>query len=164
MTFEQLPAIAADTIQQALALGATDAECTISEGDEFSASVRMGELETLKEAGSRGAGLRVLVGKKMGASYTSDLTPEGISQMVRSAIDLAALTTDDPFSGLPDPDELGSIGGDLRLFSNRTAELPTEERISLARRAEAGVREPHREGPQVRRIGTVGDEWRCGVR
>jgi len=139
LTFEQLPAIAADTIQQALALGATDAECTISEGDEFSASVRMGELETLKEAGSRGAGLRVLVGKKMGASYTSDLTPEGISQMVRSAIDLAALTTDDPFSGLPDPDELGSIGGDLRLFSNRTAELPTEERISLARRAEASA-------------------------
>ena len=46
------------------------------EGHEFSANVRMGELETLKEAGSRGAGLRVLIGKRMGASYTSDLTPE----------------------------------------------------------------------------------------
>ena len=120
-------------------MGASEAECTISEGDEFSASVRMGELETLKEAGSRGAGLRVLIGKKMGASYTSDLTPEGISQMVRSAIDLASLTTDDPFSGLPDADELGSIKGDLRLFSDRTAELPTEERIALAKRAEAAA-------------------------
>lgn len=139
MTSGQLPAIAEDTIRQALALGATDAECTIAEGDEFSASVRMGELETLKEAGSRGAGLRVLIGKKMGASYTSDLTPGGISQMVRSAIDLAGLTTDDPFSGLPDPEEFGSIKGDLRLFSNRTAELPTEERIDLAKRAEAAA-------------------------
>ena len=59
--------------------GATDAECTISEGDEFSANVRMGEVETLKEAGSRGAGLRVLIGRRMGSSYTSDLTPEGHS-------------------------------------------------------------------------------------
>jgi PmbA protein len=139
LTFAELPAIAEDTIRQAVAAGATDAECTISEGDEFSAGVRMGELETLKEAGSRGAGLRVLIGKKMGASYTSDLTPEGIRQMVRSAIDLAALTTDDPFSGLPEPEEFGSLQGDLRLFSDRTAELPTEERISLARRAEAAA-------------------------
>jgi PmbA protein len=139
LTFAELPAIAEDTIRQAVAAGATDAECTISEGDEFSAGVRMGELETLKEAGSRAAGLRVLIGKKMGASYTSDLTPEGIRQMVRSAIDLAALTTEDPFSGLPDAEEFGSIKGDLKLFSNRTAELPTEERISLARRAEAAA-------------------------
>jgi PmbA protein len=66
--------------QQALAAGATDAECTISEGDEFSASVRMRELETLKEAGSRGAGLRILIGKRhTGSSYTSDLSPRGHS-------------------------------------------------------------------------------------
>ena len=53
-------------------------------------------LETLKESGSRGAGLRVLFDKRMGASYTSDLTPEGIRRMVQSAIDLAAVTTEDP--------------------------------------------------------------------
>ena len=139
MTFDQLPEIAQETIRQALALGATDAECTISEGDEFSVSVRMGEVETLKEAGSRGAGLRVLIGKKMGASYTSDLTPEGISQMVKSAVDLAGFTTDDPFAGLPDPAEFGAIEGDLKLFSNKTAKLATEERIELAKRAEAAA-------------------------
>jgi len=139
LTFGNLPQIAQDTIQQALAAGASDAECTISEGDEFSANVRMGELDTLKEAGSRGAGLRVLIGKRMGASYTSDLTPEGIRQMVRSAIDLAPLTTEDPHSGLPDADELGSLQGDLELFSGETAKLPTEERIDLARRAEAAA-------------------------
>ncbi len=122
-----------------MAAGAGDAECTISEGDEFSVNVRMGELETLKDAGSRGAGLRVLIGKRMGASYTSDLTPEGVRQMVRSAIDLAALTTDDPFAGLPEPEELGSIGADLRLFSDETANLATEERIEMARRAEAAA-------------------------
>ena len=139
VSYEALPEIARDVVKQALAAGASDAECTIAEGDEFSANVRMGELETLKEAGSRGAGLRVLIGKRMGASYTSDLTPEGIQQMVRSAIDLAALTTEDPHAGLPEPDEFGSLTVDLQLFSNETAKLPTEERIALAKRAEAAA-------------------------
>jgi PmbA protein len=141
LTFDDLPQIAQDAIKQACALGATDAECTISEGDEFSANVRMGELETLKEAGSRGAGLRVLIGRRMGASYTSDLTAEGIRSMVHSAVDLAGLTTEDPHAGLPDREELGKIEGDLRLFSNRTAELPTEQRIAIAKRAEAAALE-----------------------
>lgn len=139
MNFEQLPEIAQDAIRQALAAGATDAECTMAEGAEFSANVRMGELETLKEAGSRGAGLRVLIGKRMGASYTSDLSPEGIRQMVQSAIELAALTSEDPHAGLPEPEELGSLQTDLRLFSEETAELPTEQRIEMAKRAEAAA-------------------------
>jgi PmbA protein len=139
LTWEALPEIARDVVKQAVAAGASDAECTIAEGDEFSANVRMGELETLKEAGSRGAGLRVLIGKRMGASYTSDLTPEGIRQMVGSAIDLAALTTEDPHAGLPDAEEFGSLNTDLQLFSNETADLPTEQRIAIAKRAEAAA-------------------------
>jgi PmbA protein len=139
LTFEALPEIAQAAIKQALDAGAVDAECTISEGDEFSASVRMGEVETLKEAGSRGAGLRVLIGKRMGSSYTSDLSPEGIRQMVGSAIDLASLTTEDPHAGLPDADELGSIPGDLRLFSEDVAGLPAEQKIDAAKRAEAAA-------------------------
>ncbi len=139
MTFEELPAVAEAAVKQALAAGATDAECTIAEGEEFSANVRMGELETLKEAGSRGVGLRVLIGKRMGGSYTSDLSREGIAQMVRSAIDLAGLTSEDPQAGLPDADELGSLTGDLKLFSNETAGLPTEQRIAMAKRAESAA-------------------------
>jgi PmbA protein len=139
LTFDELPEIAQGAVKQALAAGATDAECTIAEGDEFSANVRMGELETLKEAGSRGVGLRVLIGKRMGGSYTSDLSPEGIAQMVRSAIDLAGLTSEDPQAGLPDAAELGSLTGDLKLFSDETAGLPTEQRIAMAKRAEAAA-------------------------
>jgi PmbA protein len=139
LTFEELPEIAQGAVKQALAAGATDVECTIAEGNEFSANVRMGELETLKEAGSRGVGLRVLIGKRMGGSYTSDLSREGIAQMVRSAIDLAGLTSEDPQAGLPEAGELGSLPGDLKLFSNETAGLPTEQRIEMAKRAEAAA-------------------------
>ncbi len=139
MSFDELPELAQQTIKQALAAGATDAECTMTEGSEFSANVRMGELETLKEAGSRGAGLRVLIGRRMGSSYTSDLTREGIALMVRSAIDLAGLTTEDPHAALPDEAELGSIPGDLGLFSNDVASLATDKKIDAAKRAEGAA-------------------------
>jgi PmbA protein len=128
--------LAQDVIRQALAAGATDAECTISEGSEFSAQVRLGEVETLKEAGSRGAGLRILVGLHTGSSYTSDLTPEGIGQMVAAAIELAGVTTEDPFAGLADAGEYGSIAGDLRMYNADVERLETGVKIAMAKRAE----------------------------
>jgi PmbA protein len=128
--------LAKDVIKQALAAGATDAECTISEGSEFSAQVRLGEVETLKEAGSRGAGLRILMGQHTGSSYTSDMTPEGIAQMVAAAIELAGVTTEDPFAGLADASEYGSIAGDLRMYNTDVEQLETGVKIAMAKRAE----------------------------
>lgn len=139
LRFEDLPEIAQKVVREALERGATDAECTISEGQEFSANVRLGEVETLKEAGSRGAGLRVLIGKRMGSSYTSDLTAEGIQKMVESAVDLAGLTTEDPHAGLPEESELGSLSIDLELFSDTVAGLPADKKIEAAMRAEAAA-------------------------
>ena len=123
-------------VRRALAAGAGDAECTIEEGDEFSASVRMRELENLKEAGSRAAGLRILIGQRTGSSYTSDLSAAGIEHLVKSAIELAEVTTDDPHAGLPEPEELGALAGCLDLYSADVDELETDARIALARRAE----------------------------
>jgi PmbA protein len=128
--------LANDIVKQALAAGATDAECTIAEGDEFTANVRMRELESLKEAGSRGAGLRIMVGRRTGASYTSDLSREGIEKLVHSAVELAEITTEDPHAGLPEPEELGSLAGDLQLYSADVEGLETSVKVDLAKRAE----------------------------
>ena len=128
--------LANDVVKRALAAGATDAECTIAEGDEFTANVRMRELENLKEAGSRGAGLRILVGKRTGASYTSDLSKEGIEKLVRSAVELADITTEDPHAGLPEAAELGALAGDLELYAPEVEELETGRKIDMAKRAE----------------------------
>jgi len=132
---QHLLELASGVVKRALVCGATDAECTIAEGDEFTANVRMRELESLKEAGSRGAGLRILVGRRTGASYTSDLSPEGIEKLVRSAMELADITTEDPHAGLPERDELGSIG-DMRLYSEDVEGLDTALKVDLAKRAE----------------------------
>jgi PmbA protein len=131
-----LPELAANVIKRALAAGATDAECTVAEGNEFSANVRMRELESLKEAGSRGVGVRVLVGKRTGSSSTSDLSPEGLDWLVRSAMELAKVTNEDPHAGLPDPEEMGAVAGDLALYSPDVAELETQQKIDMARSAE----------------------------
>jgi len=131
-----LQELAVGVVKRALDAGATDAECTIAEGDEFSANVRMRELENLKEAGSRGAGLRILIGKKTGASSTSDLSSAGIAYLVKSAIELADVTNDDPHAGLPEVEELGTLASDLRLCSPDVLQLETELKIATARRAE----------------------------
>ncbi|HLH16605.1 MAG TPA: metallopeptidase TldD-related protein [Bryobacteraceae bacterium] len=136
MSQNHLMELAQDVVRRALRSGATDAECTIAEGEEFSANVRMREVENLKEAGSRGAGLRILRGRHTGSSYTSDLSPEGIERLVKSAIELADITTEDPHAGLPEPDEFGSIPGDLALYSADVEQLDTAFKIDTARRAE----------------------------
>lgn len=131
--------VAARAVELAVKAGATGAECTIEEGNEFSAAVRMGEVESVKEAGSRGAGIRVLLGKKSGSAYTSDLTDEGIAAMVHQAVEIAAITSEDPYAGLPEDYEFGCLEGDLQLFHPDVEALSTEIKIDQAKRAEAAA-------------------------
>jgi len=130
------PELAQRAIRAALERGANEAECTIAEGEEFTASVRMRALETLKDAGSRGAGLRVLIGQQVGSSYTSDLSSEGIRKLVESALEIAAISSEDPHAGLPEASDLGALAGDLQLYSEDVRGIDTERRIALALEAE----------------------------
>jgi PmbA protein len=126
------PQLARDTVRLAMERGANDAECTLAEGEEFSAQVRMRALETLKDAGSRRAGLRVLIGKRAGSAHTSDLSSAGVRQMVESALALAAISTEDPYADLPEAAELGSLTGDLQLYSDDIHGVDTPARIQAA--------------------------------
>jgi PmbA protein len=56
LTAPNLETLTADVVAMAVKAGASDAEAVVSEGDEFSVNVRMGQVETLKESGSRGLG------------------------------------------------------------------------------------------------------------
>jgi len=135
----ELESLAADVVALAMKGGASDAEAVVREGDEFSVNVRMGQVETLQESGSRGLGLRVFLGTRSASTSTSDLTPDGIRQLVDGALALAKVTEDDPFTGLPETEEFGSVGGDLHLYYEDVYSLPNEERIEWARRAEAAA-------------------------
>src|SRR5271157_3137314 len=113
LTGPDLESLTADVVKLAMKAGASDAEAVAREGDEFSVNVRMGLVETLKESGSRALGLRVFLGCRSASTSTSDLTPDGIQQLVSGALALAIVTEEDPFSGLPERDEFGSLPGDL---------------------------------------------------
>jgi PmbA protein len=104
------------TVKRALQLGATAAESVVSEGSEFGTVVRLGEVETLKESGSRGLGVRVFVGQHTANTTTSDLSAEGVEQLVRGAIELAKITSEDPMAGIPEAEQLGQLEGDLKLY------------------------------------------------
>lgn len=133
-----LESLTTDVVKQAMQAGASDAEVVLREGDEFSVNVRMGQVETLKESGSRALGLRVYVGKRTASASTSDLTADGIRQMVNGAMELAKVTEEDPFVGLPE-EAFGAIREDLHLYYDDVYSLPGPERIELARRAEAAA-------------------------
>lgn len=128
--------LARDIVQRAMRGGATAAECVIREGDEFSTLVRLGQVETLKESGSKAIGVRVFNGKRAASTYSSDFSREGLDRMLSSALELSKITSEDPFGGIPDASQLGALTDDLDLYSADVYSLPGEERISYARRTE----------------------------
>ena len=136
VSVSDLKELAADVVRRAMQGGATAAEAVAMDGSEFSTVVRLGEVETLKESGSKGAGVRVFFGKRAASSHSSDLTPAGVKQMVDSALALAKVTSEDPFAGIPEPEQLGKLEGDLDLYHEDVYSLSTADRIDYARRAE----------------------------
>jgi len=131
-----LQQFAQDVIASAMKSGATAADCIIREGSEFSATVRMNEVEQLKEAGSKAVGLRVFYGQRTASAYSSDFTPQGMERLVSSAIASARVTSEDPCAGLAEPADTGAYAGDLDLFSADVVGLEAAPMIELARRAE----------------------------
>jgi PmbA protein len=139
LTVHDLESLAADVVARAVKAGASDAEAVAREGDEFSVNVRLGEVETLKESGSRALGLRVFQGKRSASTSTSDLTPEGIQLLVDGALALVKVTEEDPLNGLPEIGEFGAIEEDQHLYFEDVYSLSGPERIQWARRCEAAA-------------------------
>src|SRR6476660_4540743 len=128
--------VATDIDARAMKGGATAAECVVREGDEFSTLVRLGQVETLKESGSKSIGVRVFFGQRAASTYSSDFSKAGLDRMVKSALELAQITSEDPFGGIPASDQLGQLTGNLDLYHEDVYSLPGSDRIDYARRAE----------------------------
>jgi PmbA protein len=133
-----LKQLASDVLARAMKAGATDAEAVVYEGDEFSALVRLGQVETLKESGSRAVGLRVFIGQRTASTSSSDFSAESIERLVDGAITLAKITSEDPFAGLPETEAFGKID-DQHLYFGDVHDQPPAERIEIARRCEAAA-------------------------
>lgn len=128
-------------LKRARARGATTADGFVIEESQGSASVRMGEVETVTHAREQRLSLRVFAGCASAAASTSDFSRDSLERLVDEATALARLTTEDPCAGLPDPGELIGEPPDLGLEDTSGDELTPERRVELARACEAAALE-----------------------
>jgi PmbA protein len=131
-----LEQVATHLVGRATRAGATAADVVVREADEFSTVVRLGKIESLKEAASKALGLRIFVGTRSATSYSSDFSPSSLARLVERTLAMAKATSEDPASGLAPAELLGRHDGDLELYHSDVSELSPEARIAWARRAE----------------------------
>jgi PmbA protein len=129
--------LADDLVSRARGRGVDVAEVIARAGSELSVKVRLGEAELIEEAGHRSVGMRVMKGKRVALTSTSDLTPSGLARFLDDALELCELSQEDPFAGPADPALLaqgalpeldlydpagGSVGADQALDRAKAAE------------------------------------------
>jgi PmbA protein len=123
--------------------GVTVAECLLRSGAELSARVRLGKPELVEEAGHRSAGLRVMKGKQVATTSTSDLTEAGIARFVSDALELVELAQEDPFAGPADPKLVSDPGTapNLDLFDPKGGAVDAAQAIATAKIGEQAARD-----------------------
>lgn len=129
--------LGSDLIQNVLRKGADAADVVIIDNTKFRAEVRNGSVESLMESGSKGLGLRVFRGSRTALTYSSDFDPAQLEQLAETTLALAEMTGEDECNGIPD-NAVGRVNiPDLQLFDASLAGIDPEQKIKLAKKAEA---------------------------
>jgi PmbA protein len=102
-------------LEEARALGASQAEAAISMDVGLSVSARLGEVETVEYQRDRGMGVTVYFGTRKGSASTADVRPAALRETVQKACTIAKYTSEDPCAGLPDLQDLARDIPDLEL-------------------------------------------------
>jgi PmbA protein len=132
-------ALLVDVLKRAVARGATAADGFLVEERHFSGLVRLGQVDTVTHADDRRLSLRVFVGQAAASASTSDLSRDSLERVVDEATALARITSADPHAGLPEPGQLIEGLPDLDLSDPTGHDLTPEDKLELARRAEAAA-------------------------
>jgi len=131
-----------DLKDRAMKRGVDVAEVRARSGSELSVKVRLGAVELIEEASHRGIGMRVIQKGRVALTSTSDLTPKGLDQFLDDALELVAISQEDPFAGPADPKLIhhGALP-DLDLFDPACGEIGAEEAEKRAIAGERAARE-----------------------
>src|SRR6187431_1954169 len=123
-------------VEQALAAGGDEADAWCEDSIERSVRVYDGAVESLTEAGSKGAGVRVFREGRTGYAYGSDLSEQGLQALARAASASAAVTESDEHAGIPRHPGAAPIPG-LRAagFEDWTMERRVELALAVERAA-----------------------------
>lgn len=126
--------LAEDIIKKALKLGADEAEIYLENNRDFELTVRNGDVETIKQATSKGIGLTVFKEKKLGFSFTSDFSDQSVDEFTKKTIQLSEVADPKPWNGLPDFGK--QEPKDFNLYDPSVAKIPNEKKIMIAKEAE----------------------------
>ncbi len=133
-----LRALGEQALAAALAAGADEADLRLAAGREFTAQIRLGEIEVLKEAASRTLALRVFKERRQALLVLCEPAPAGLPALAAEAVALAASCAPDPLHRLPEPEAYAQAPSDLDL-RDASGGPPTAAGIALARELESAA-------------------------
>jgi PmbA protein len=126
-------ALTKEWVEECLDKGADQAEVYLETGRDLRIEVRNGEIETVQEAASHGAGFRVFVGGRMAFASCNDFSESALENAMDKAIGFAANTTADENNVLPDDKGLADVSG---LYDPQIAQVSMDQKIELAKQVE----------------------------
>src|SRR5436853_2456591 len=141
MRYELTKESARRLADEAVRRGASAAEVVMKRRKEFGVTVRLGEVEKIKESTDQGLGLRVLIDGQQASVSCSDFSEEAVLGLLDEALRLARAASPDDSAGLPDAAEMAGELPDLNLYDEAIEQLPTEKKIAMAIAAERAARD-----------------------
>jgi len=136
---DNLKQVLEDLLAEARRQGASAAEAGVSSNRGLSATVRLGEVETIEHTRDHGLGVTVYFGQCKGSASTTDLSPAAVHETVHKACAIARHTSEDPCAGLADPSRMAGDYPDLDLY--HPWELSPDRAIDLALACETAARD-----------------------
>lgn len=136
--------ISGDVLKLAEHEGASQAEVAVNESSGYSATVRLGEVETVEHNRDKSLMLTVFFGQRSGSASTSDFSRAALEDTVRAACSIATHIAEDPHAGLPDAGLLATEFPDLDLYA--AWDLEVGQAIDLAKACEQAARD---EDPRI---------------
>ena len=134
LKLSNLKQVVEDILNEAARKGATSAEAGVSATNGTSTTVRLGEVETIEHNNDNGMGISVYFGNRKGSASTTDLSPQALKDTVEKACNIARFTTEDPYNGLANADEMLQSQPDLDLYHPWSISI--DDAIELARECE----------------------------
>ncbi len=120
---DELHVVAQTVLESAQKKNISASTVELSEGQGLSVSVRKGELENVEHNQDKSLDITVYLGKQgalqRGHASTNDFSADALIRTLNAAHQIAAVTSPDPFAGLPDRDLLyrpSAADSDLQLF------------------------------------------------
>lgn len=123
-------------LERAARLGARDVEVYAENASSRRVKVYRQEVEQLTAAQRRGLGVRVFRDGAVGYAYTSDLSEQGLEDVVGRAAAHAEVSDRDEYAALPRP---GGEMADVTPFDPRLTSATDEQRVEIALQVEAAA-------------------------